>query len=213
MNILRTLCMTVLIFLPVFSLMAQNLEKKDDNSWISIQGTVVETATTGFELDYGSGFVWVQMNDWKWYKADHPIELGDKVRVNGRVEDDQRKKSIVVADNIYVEDLNTYFFSEDGDDIFQPAVEQDRVFQLSGIVVSIDNRRFTMNLGSRKVIIDTTELPYNPLDEKGYQQLKVGDSVYVTGELKKDNSPFDSNFIMASTVTTALARERAYREN
>lgn len=213
MNIVRMLCMAVLLFLPAFSLLAQDLQKKEDNSWISLQGTVVETATTGFELDYGSGVVWVQMDDWKWYKADDPIEVGDTIRVNGRVEDDQEKKTIIIADNIYVKDLNTYIYIEGGDEIFQPAIEQDKVFQLSGIIVSIDNRRFTMNLGSRQVIIDTTELPYNPLDKKGYQQLKVGDSVYVTGELQKNNSPLDSNFIMASTVTTALASEKAFIEN
>ncbi len=212
MNILRIFYVAVLISLPAFSLMAENLPKEEDNSWISLQGTVVKTDKTGFELDYGSGFVWVQMNDWKWYNTNHPIEEGDKVRVNGVVEDNQ-DKIIVVADNIYVRDLNTYFFTEGGDDIFQPAIEQERVFQLSGIIVSTDNRRFTMNLGSRKVIVDTGNLPYNPVDDKGYQQLKVGDTVYVTGELKKDNSPFNSNFIMADTVTTALAREKAIIEN
>ena len=207
MNILRLLYVTVFIFLPAFSLMAQDLQKEEDNSRLSLSGTVVDKDKTGFELDYGSGFVWVQMNDWKWYKADHPIELGDKVRVNGIIGDDQEKKPIIVADNVYVKDLNTYFFTQGGSDIFQPAIEQDRVFQLSGIIVSIDNRQFTMNLGSRKVLIDTSELPYNPLDNKGYQQLKVGDSVYVTGELKKDNSPFNSSLIIAGTVTTALAKE------
>lgn len=208
MHILRMLFMAALIVLPASFLMAQDVKKTEENSWISLNGTVVAKDKTGFEIDYGSGLIRVQMNNWQWYNADHPIQLGDNVRVNGLVEDDQGEKPIVEADSIFIKDLNTYIFREGANDIFQPAIDQERVFQLQGTIVGTNNRRFTMNLGSRKVIIDTTELPYNPLDDKGYQQLKVGDTVQVTGELKKDNAPFNTNAVMANTVTTLLEDER-----
>ncbi|MBM9603784.1 OB-fold nucleic acid binding domain-containing protein [Desulfopila inferna] len=204
MNMLRILFAAVFAVLAASSLMAQNVKKADDNSWLSLNGTVVATDKAGFEMDYGSGFIKVQMNNWQWYDPNHPIQVGDNIRVNGIVDNDQGEKPIIEASSIYIKDLNTYVFKKEAGDIFQPAIDQEGVFQLQGVIVDTDNRRFTMNLGSRKVIIDTTELPYNPLDDKGYQQLKVGDTVQVTGELKKDNTPFKTNVITANVVTTLL---------
>lgn len=205
MHMLRMLFMAALVILPASSLVAQDPKKAEENSWISLNGTVTATDDSGFELDYGSGVVRIQMRDWRWYKADRPIQAGDDVQVNGIVEDDQGEKQNIVAESVYAKDLNTYFFTQGKRGLFQPAIQQDRVFQLKGTITSTEDRQFTMNLGSRRVIIDTSELSDNPLDDKGYQQLKVGDTVQVTGELSEGNAPLDNNKITANVVTTLLA--------
>lgn len=48
--------------------------------------------------------------------------------------------------------------------------------------------------------VDTINMPYNPLDDKGYQKIKVGDFVQITGKLDVDF--FEKMEIMAETVTT-----------
>lgn len=74
--------------------------------------------------------------------------------------------------------------------------------QLRGRVTGVDGRKFTSDIGKRRMKIDTIELFYNPLDDEACQKIKVGDYVQVTGKLTSiDMKKAD---IMAETVTTLI---------
>lgn len=198
MQLSNYLCALLLSLFLASPIMAEKLEPAADGSWVSIGGTVVSTDSTGFELDYGTGLARVRMSDRIWSNGDQPIFLGDEVRVNGTVEHGPGEKKVIEADSVYVKGLNTYFSVSD--DISQPMIDREELFQLTGRIVSVEDRQFTMNLGDRKVQVDIRNLPYNPLDDKGYQQLKEGDVVQVTGELMDEL--FEAAEIKAETVTT-----------
>ncbi|GAB3032143.1 hypothetical protein [Bowmanella dokdonensis] len=185
--------------------MAQDPYQKLDGSWISLNGTVVTAGADSFELDYGKGIVTVEMDDWDWYGDAYPILAGDEVTVNGQVDDDLYETTSVEAGSVYVKDLNTYFYANDVDEesmavpIVTP-VYIDNSMQLRGNITSISGREFTIDTGNRKMQIDTSEMIYNPLDNKGFQKLNKGDYVQVVGEL--DIDVFENNELMASVVTT-----------
>ncbi len=206
MNISRLFLITIVVFLLISPAMAKDPYIAANNSWITLNGTIVSTTPRTFELDYGTGLVIVEMDGWGWYSAASSLLEGDRVTVHGRVDDDLYEKTSIEADSVYVKKLNTYFYANSLD-------EEDRVscttllhpdtgFQLQGIITSKSGREFTIDTGSKRIRIDTINMSYNPLDDKGYQKLKVGDAVQVTGRLDVDF--FEKTEIMAETVTTLL---------
>ena len=199
----------LIILYAITILMASTVAAKDpytarNNSWISLNGTVAAATPSSFELDYGSGLVRVEMDGWDWYATSHPILEGDRVTVYGRVDDDLYEMATIEASSVYVKDLNTYFYANDVDeeDVTLPSdsVGLNAGLHIQGTVVDINGREFILDTGSKKIRIDTLEMPYNPLDQKGYQRLKKGDFVKVTGDLDVDF--FERVEIMADTVTT-----------
>ncbi|MGB3212513.1 MAG: hypothetical protein WBB19_17565 [Desulforhopalus sp.] len=204
MNILRFFLISMFTFLLTSTVMAKDPYKAANNSWISLNGTVVASSPTAFELDYGTGTVIVEMDGWSWYSGTHSIMEGDQVTVHGRVDDDLYEMTSIEADSVYVKGLNTYFYAnslDEEDRVPQTAIlHPDTGLQLQGTITSKSGREFTINTGSREVKIDTINMLYNPLDDKGYQKLKIGDFVQVTGKLDVDF--FEKTEIMADTVTT-----------
>lgn len=58
--------------------------------------------------------------------------------------------------------------------------------ELTGTVTSTSEFEFTIDTDLQQMTIDTTSLSYDPLDEKGYQEINEGDLVTVTGDLDID---------------------------
>lgn len=204
MNILRSILITLIAFLLTSPVMAKDPYKAANNSWITLNGIVVTSSPKAFELDYGTGIITVEMDGWSWYSGAHSIIEGDRVTVHGRVDDDLYEIASIEADTVYVKNLNTYFYANslDEEDMVSPTtmLHPDTEFQLQGTITKKSGREFTINTGSIEVKIDTISMPYNPLDDKGFQKLKVGDFVQVTGKLDVDF--FEKTEIMAETVTT-----------
>jgi len=192
------------IALTSSAIAAQDPSTAQNNSWISLKGTVTSAGPSSFKLDYGSGLIRVEMDDWNWYAASHPILEGDRVTVYGRVDDDLYETASIEASSVYVRNLNTYFYADDVDEedvVFHPdSASLDNDLQLRGTVADIDGREFTLDTGTKEVKVDTLKMPYNPLDDEGYQKLKEGDFVQVTGNLDVDF--FERTEIAADTVTT-----------
>lgn len=185
--------------------MAQNPYVRPDGSWIGLNGTVVESSADGFILDYGEGIVTVEMDDWDWYGDAYPILDGDHVKVNGRVDDDLYETTSIEASSVYVKDLNTYFYANDADEetLFSPGMTTvyiDNDLRLTGTVAKVDGRKFTIDTGSREVKVNTSQMLYNPMDDKGFQQINKGDFVSVTGDL--DIDLFEKNEMMAESITS-----------
>lgn len=184
---------------------AKNPYARPDGSWISLNGTVVESDADGFVLDYGEGIVSVEMDDWDWYGDAYPILGGDKVKVNGRVDDDLYVTTSIEANSVYVKDLNTYFYANDADEeaLLTPhmtTVYIDNDLRLTGTVTKVNGREFTIDTGRREVTVDTAQMLYNPMDDKGFQKISQGEFVSVTGDF--DTGIFESNELVAESITT-----------
>ncbi len=195
----------LLVLAIVQPAMAKNPYLKPDNSWITLNGTVVTAGTDSFELDYGEGIVTVEMDDWDWYGDAHGILSGDQVTVYGMVDDDLYETTSIEASSVYVKDLNTFFYASaaDEEDVVLPVfstVYVDADLQLSGKVTQTSGREFTIDTGKRKITVNTSQMLYNPMDNRGYQKIRKGDRVQVTGDL--DIDLFEEKEIMAETIIT-----------
>lgn len=199
---------SVLVAAPTAALAAEKPPYlKPDGSWITLSGTVTSTAAETFTLDYGGGLATVEMDDWDWFDEDAEILSGDKVTVYGEVDDDTFENTKIEASSVYVENLGTYFFAsakdeENFNDLdVTPTVPIDvGDLTITGTIESVDGREFTIDSASQQMKVDTTFLPYNPMDDEGYQQLEKGDFVTVTGNTEYDT--FEKQELMAESVVT-----------
>jgi hypothetical protein len=70
-----------------------------------------------------------------------------------------------------------------------------------GTVTRINNaREFTIRSGKRPILVDTDEMPYNPLDNQGDQRIEIGERVRVVGTLDRDF--FERDEIKAAAIMT-----------
>lgn len=200
------LVITVMLTVPVT---AQTPYLAEDESWITLTGTVVSADTDSFLLDYGEGLITVEMDDWDWYGDAYAILSGDEVTVYGRVDDDLYETTSIEASSVYVDQMNTYFYASSADEEITegyytvPVVSSvyvDADLQLVGKVSSVSGREFTLNTGNRKVQVDTSEMLYNPMDDKGFQRIQKGDRVQVSGDL--DSDVFEKRELMAESIIT-----------
>lgn len=189
---------------------AQDPSTKMDGSWISLSGIIAKAGDESFVLDYGKGKITVEMDDWDWYKEGKALIEGDNVTVYGRVDDDLYQSTTIEASSVYVKNLNTYFYASDAD-------EEDLAFsfvttpvvvawmELTGTVTKIEGREFTLDTGNRTVRVDTSAMVYDPTDDQGYQKIRKGDRVKVSGNM--DYDLFEKKELMANTIVT-LAKDK-----
>lgn len=181
---------------------------KPNDSFITINGTVKSAGPESFMLDYGEGLVTVEMDDWDWYSDGYKVLGGDNVTVYGRVDDDLFEITTIEASSVYVKGLNSFFFANDADeeDVAYVSFAPTATASIQGEVASIVGREFTVSTGTGVVTVDTATMPYNPLDNEGYQRVKVGDRVSVVGALTPGF--FSAREIEADAVLT-LSKNRA----
>lgn len=74
------------------------------------------------------------------------------------------------------------------------------VTTVQGTVTKVVGDELVVDTGVRTVRVDVDDLPYNPLDDEGYQKIKVGDRVSVTGVM--DDDLFESRELMADSIIT-----------
>ncbi len=212
MTILLRSCSIALALgaVTALSAQAQNPRAKPDESWVSLSGIVASAQADSFMLDYGSGLITVEMDDWDWYGDAYGLLEGDDVTVYGRVDDGLFENTTIEASSVYVEDLNSYFYAnpadEEGDYPYTYAYATLPVvtagIDYTGMVESVDGREFTLDTGSREVRVDTADMTYNPMDNQGYQKIEQGDVVRVSGVL--DDDLFESRELMASSIITLV---------
>jgi len=156
-------------------------------------------------LDYGKGLVTVEMDDWDWFEESGETLPGDEVTVYGEVDDDTFESAKIEARSVYVDSLGTYFYASAADEEsvtdldVAPTIDIGQLV-LTGTVMSVDGREFTIDSGAQEMTIDTTLMTYNPTDDEGYQQIEQGDQVTVTGDLDVDT--WENSELMADTVVT-----------
>lgn len=184
----------------------ETLKGETDNSFVSIRGTIVDTAPNSFVLDFGEDKVTVEVDDWDY---DHEGKLfleGDTVTVFGLVDNAFYQNKRIEAESIYVDDLNTTlrnFSAADEEDVsffsyYVGPIDYD--LEVMGEVTSTTDREFTIDTGNRQVRVDTIMMPYNPMDDTGFQQIDAGDYVRVSGDL--DIDVFEKREIMAEMIVS-----------
>jgi uncharacterized protein YdeI (BOF family) len=179
---------------------------KPDDTWISIDGEVISTSPDAFVLDYGDGMITVEMDDWDDDADGYKLLKGDKVNVTGVVDADLFEATSIEASSVYVEGLNTYFYASATDEedanfyigLATPVTVSEA--SLQGFVTEVNGDEFTLNSGFLKLTVDTDAMPYDPLDNKGYQKIEEGDKVQVSGTLVNDF--FTEKELIADGVVT-----------
>lgn len=205
-----------LVFLFLFiPALANDIATEDpylqpDESWMSLSGTAVDVKNDRFTLDYGEGTVLVEMDDWDWYGDTGAMIEGDEVTVYGEVDDDLYELTSIEASSVYVEDMGTYYYAkaadEETDEVYDYwfVAEPVEVGQMviRGTVTAIDGREFTLDTGKRALTVDTIMMDYNPLDEKGFQDIDKGDYVSASGEI--DIDVWEDRELTADSVVTLI---------
>ncbi len=159
-----------------------------DDTYISLSGTIAQTRDDAFLLDYGSGVITVEMDDYDFYPEGKNLLENDEVIVYGFVDDDFRESRTIEAKSVYVENLGTQFFASGADEEdfpFSPVADFSPRIHLTGEVISTSGRKFDLATPAGLIEVDTTSMPYHPLDDEGYQKVEPGDRVRVTGSLEK----------------------------
>jgi uncharacterized protein YdeI (BOF family) len=179
---------------------------KADDSWISISGTVDMVERDAFTLNYGNGSVRVEMDDRDRDAEAYTLREGDKITVNGLIDDDLFETTKIEASSVYVDKLGTTFYASalDEEDFYVVTymARPDDFAAVHGLVTEVSGDEFTIDNGPVSIKVDAEEMAYNPLDNDGYQKVEVGDVVRVTGEI--DNGFFDGREIKANTITTLV---------
>lgn len=176
-----------------------------DSGWINLGGEVVSTLPTSFILDYGTGTVTVEMDDWDWYREGKALAEGDEVVVTGRVDNDLYDAKKIEASSVYVKDLNTYFYASGADEENLAVstvyvTDAPSYIDSTGYVTAVEGREFTLGGDQGAIRVDTSQLAENPLDAEGFQQVKVGDRVYVWGDF--DLSTRENSELMAKGIVS-----------
>ena len=170
---------------------AKNPYTATDDTWITINGTVQSTSADGFILDYGNGAVTVEMDAPDGDTSGYKVIKGDKVTVSGIVDDDLFETASIEASSVYVENLNTHFFSPSAMDeedllVSTPVSVLPSRTLVVGTVTDVDGREFTVNTGAKSLRVDTTALGDSLTDEQGLMEIEIGDRVSVGGRIDRD---------------------------
>jgi uncharacterized protein YdeI (BOF family) len=173
-----------------------------DGSWVRVDGTVVTTTDRSFELDYGRGYITVEVDDWDWYKEGRSILPNDEVVVYGRLDKGFYEGRTIEASSVYVEDLGTTFYASSADEEelgpwYVGPVQVGNI-SIGGTVKSVRGREVVLDTGVGEIIIDTARLGYNPLDNEGFQRIKAGDRIRVLGRI--GDSLFGARRIVADQL-------------
>ncbi len=190
---------------------------KMDGDWVHLTGDVVFTAGDELGLDYGDGFILVEMDDQDSFREASLVDVGDRITVRGRVDADFAELKSVEADTVFVHDQGVLYktsYADDEPDIdfaivsfgyANPlaAAEEGTTISASGTIEAIDGETFTLDAAGWNVQVDTAEIAYSPFRTRGVADprrtvLEVGDRVRVTGEVSEDM--FNRNVLAATSL-------------
>ncbi len=185
---------------------AQDPYEAPDDTWISVTGTVESVSADEFLLEFeenGESLITVEMDDGDRDADAYKLLPGDTVTVYGIIDDDLFEMRTIEASSVYVHNLNTYFYASavDEEDTFvtiTPPVVSAMVLQ--GVVTEVNDEEFKLSTGLQEITVEVEEMPYNPLDDVGYQKIEVGDRVSVTGHMDYDF--LEGRELVAETITT-----------
>jgi len=202
---LASFAISFLVLLPAAAADDPNPFKMADNTWITLSGRVVGVTADSFTLDYGDGTIIVEMDDGDRDADGYKLMEGDRVTVSGAIDDDFYETTTIEASTVYVENAGTTFYASavDEEDIEGWTVAVTVPLEVSetivyGTVTDVDEEEFTVDSGLRELRVEVDEMTYNPLDDEGYQMIRVGDRVKVTGDM--DTDLFEGRELVADSI-------------
>ncbi|WP_025897037.1 hypothetical protein [Sneathiella glossodoripedis] len=204
--------------------------KFDNESPISISGTITAVTEGAFELRYNNsdkgedGVIVVELDDWDFTDEAKFVEKGEKVTIYGHIDHDLFETRKIEADTVFSHNDKVYYFanSVDEEDFYDTyyvtpnsvkleEIPDEAWVNIKGKVTEIDGRELTISLGGKDMVIDTDEMPYNPLDKVGLQKIEKGDYIYVSGEM--DKNFFDDNEVDAASIITLRDASKSKANN
>lgn len=178
-----------------------------DDTWITLSGTVESTDADEFMLDYGDGIITVEFDDGDRDADAYKLLAGDKVTVTGKVDDDFIEMTKIEASGVYIDNLGTTFFAsavdEETSDSVVAQVDVPVVVSSATIIGTVEKtgqEEFVVDSGLSEIRVDTESMPYDPLDNEGFQKIDAGDRVKVSGRI--DSDMFSDNEFVADAVVT-----------
>lgn len=205
---------TVIGILSAAPALAADPQTDPIHSMVSVTGKVAAVTDKQFTLDYGPDIITVEMNNWDFYSNETRIKPGEIVSVRGQIDSDLYANRTIDPSSVYVYDRSTYYYpnnataSELGYLTYSAAPpvppSEGTWYGLNGRVKAVNGTEVLLDTGVRDVTIETAHLGYNPLDTEGFQQIRPGDNIHVTGIL--DHNFFDGSEIEAKSITT-LSRD------
>ncbi len=194
---------SILLTAPAWS---QEPHQKADDTWIQISGSIASVSPDSFTLNYGDGTITVKMNDADRDAKAYKLLPDDTVTVSGLIDDDFYESTTIDARSVYVQNIGTTFYASVTDEdtprfTLSLPVEIAEV-TVHGTVTSVNPsaNEFTINSAARLMTVETEDMPYDPLDAEGYQQIKVNDIVSVSGQL--DSNFFEGQVLEAKYIST-----------
>ena len=198
----KTLFMYFIVIITLFGALpiaSATDAKKIKETLIGVSGTVTDPKANQFMLDYGKGKFTVEMDGWKWYTQNYSKMAGDKVTVYGILLETFLDGKTIDATSVYDEKMGKYFFGRSRDEAKNYKDSGSPIFDywgkgkvigvgyitVQGTVTSAKGRVFTIDTGKKKLTINTSSMPYDPLDKKGYQAIRKGDYLSVTGTMSE----------------------------
>lgn len=162
-----------------------------DESWIRITGRAVETGAETFMLDYQDGKAFVEVDSEGPSFANTEILDGDWVTVYGKVDKGTFETTTIEAERIYAQRLEKWVYASAEDEekrdlelgvrTYEPTSPALSAVSITGTVREVEEEQFTLSTGGGELTVDTSELNYDALDDRGVQQLEPGKLVTVTG--------------------------------
>jgi hypothetical protein len=184
------------------------LAAADDGQWVTLTGQVVSTSPREFVLDYGAGNITVEMDDWDKFQEGRLIKPGDRVTVSGLADKDLLMNKRIEARSVFVRNLNSVFVASSDDEetlrarAAMTASSIPDYADLAGVVTAVEGREFTVGTGPAAIRVDTSLLAANPVDNAGLLRLKVGDRVFVWGQINLE--PAEGAELKARGLVTVL---------
>lgn len=169
--------------------------KLSQDAWVSLSGEVASAGDGTFRLDHGDGLITVETGGWESDDADTPVRPGDRVSVFGYVDGGFYERRAIEASVVWNARGNTFHFASDAETdgvtparLGRPALRPERpTVIVTGKVTGIDGRELSLiTAGATQLEVDTSGMPYDPLDATGAQVVTVGDRISVAGELEAD---------------------------
>lgn len=186
---------------------------------ILITGKVISNSGDVFQLDYGTGAVIVELDDWdSLHNEADKLLNGETVTVSGKIDNDLFEKHSIEAGTVYVHDRNIFYYGSEIDEegpanlySYSFNAPEGSLISASGSVKNISGREFTLDTGFGDITVDTDKMIYNPLDDEGFQQIDAGDRVSVSGIL--DDGFFEGRHIEADNIISLIPGRMAKSDN
>ena len=164
------------------------------DTWITLTGEVTDVDSKFFTLDYGDGTIFVELHNTDLDAQAYEELEGKDVMVTAQLDDGLFTDSRIVAQSVFVDELETTYLADDVDqhsaDMYLSAANSldvdDEEMVLVGTVQSIGKKALQLKVGDSTLTVELDDLDDMPLDQDGKLTLIKGERVRVTGEMEEE---------------------------